>query len=76
MTEATVALEITGRDPTVIVSVNGAPAPEALNARKVTAYTPGTVALPPICPVVVLRDNPTGRPEASKEVGELLAVIA
>ena len=65
MTEATAGLVTTGNAPTVIVKANGAPAPEVLEARRVTAETPAAEAVPLIWPLPVLSSKPAGSPEAS-----------
>ena len=51
------------------------PVPPALVAPRVTVLEPALVGVPVMAPVVVLRLNPAGRPEALKLVGALLAVI-
>jgi hypothetical protein len=50
------------------------PVPFALAALNGTVYTPPTVGVPLITPVPVLSVKPSGRPEAEKLVGPLLAV--
>ncbi len=59
---------------TVSVSVKF-PVPEALVAPRVTVLVPLALGVPVIAPVVVLTDNPAGKPLALKLVGLLLAVI-
>jgi hypothetical protein len=49
--------------------------PAALDALRVTEDVPGEAGVPEINPVVVLIDNPAGKPAAPKLVGLLEAVI-
>ncbi len=51
------------------------PEPVAFVAVKDTGNTPVTVGVPVIAPVVLLSDNPAGRPDWEKLVGELVAVV-
>ena len=51
------------------------PEPAAFVAERDTLEIPATVGVPVIAPVVVLTDNPAGRPDALNVIGELLAVI-
>ncbi len=51
------------------------PVPMALVAPMVTVLVPLAVGVPVMAPVLVLIDNPPGRPVALKLVGLLLAVI-
>ena len=59
---------------TVRVSV-AAPVPALLIALSDTVEVPAPVGVPEISPLVVLTDNPAGRPVAPKLVGVLVAVI-
>jgi hypothetical protein len=51
------------------------PVPAELLALIVTFDVPAAVGVPEITPLVVLIDNPAGKPVALKLVGLLLAVI-
>ena len=60
----------------LMVKVKAAePVPPALVALKVILEVPAVVGVPEIKPEVVSIFNPAGRPEASKPVGLLVAVI-
>jgi hypothetical protein len=51
------------------------PVPAELLALIVTLVVPAAVGVPEMTPLVVLIDNPAGKPVAVKLVGLLLAVI-
>ena len=60
---------------TIVIESVALPVPPAFVAEIVVFVVPADVGVPEIKPVVVLTDNPAGRPVALKLVGLLVAVI-
>ena len=61
---AVVALEITGAATAIVKERVAVPVPAALVALRLTEELPDAVGVPEIKPLVVLIDNPAGRPVA------------